>query len=61
LLLNGIFDIIKYREKNKNLELAFATPDFPRYRNLAENITWFKSAAKFSYFWVKEDGSVRVE
>jgi len=58
---HGIFDIIKYREKNKDLELALAIPDFPRYRNLAENITWFKSAANFSYFWVDENGIVNTE
>lgn len=56
-----IFDIIKYRENNPELQLAIAIPDFPRYRSLSENITWFKIAANFKYFWVTENGTVRVE
>ncbi len=56
-----IFDMIKYRQNDKDALLAVALPDFPRYRKLAEKITWFKPVAKFSYFWVNEDGQVSVE
>jgi hypothetical protein len=54
----AIFDIVEYRERDKEAFLAVAFPDFPTYRNLAKKITWLKSAAKFVYIWVKEDGSV---
>ena len=57
----AIFDIIEYRERDKEAFLAIAFPDFPTYRNLAKKITWLKSAAKFVYIWVKEDGSVEHE
>jgi len=57
----AIFDIIEYRERDKEAFLAVAFPDFPSYRNLAKKITWLKSAAKFVYIWVKEDGSLVYE
>ncbi|MEM2126554.1 MAG: hypothetical protein QXQ53_09185 [Candidatus Methanosuratincola sp.] len=57
----AIFDIIEYRERDKNVSLAVALPDYPRYRSLAQKITWFKRAAKFNYFWVKEDGQISSE
>ncbi len=57
----AIFDIVEYRERDKETFLAVAFPDFPSYRNLAKKITWLKSAAKFVYIWVKEDGSVEHE
>jgi len=57
----AIFDIIEYRERDKDVYLAAAFPDFPTYRNLANKITWLKLAAKFVYLWVKEDGSVEHE
>lgn len=56
-----IFDIIEYRERDKNALLAVALPDYPRYRSLAQKITWFKPVANFVYFWVKEDGQISVE
>jgi hypothetical protein len=56
-----IFDMIEYRERRKDVLLAVALPDFPRYRTLAQKITWFKPVAKFAYFWVKADGVVDVE
>jgi len=56
-----IFDIIEYRERDKEALLTVAFPDFPTYRNLAKKITWFKAAVKFAYLWVKEDGSVVYE
>lgn len=58
---HAIFDIIQYREKDKNVLLAVALPDYPRYHTLTKKISWFKPVAKFSYFWVKENGEVSVE
>lgn len=57
----AIFDIIEYRERDKNVSLAVALPDYPRYHSLAQKITWLKPVAKFSYLWVKENGDVAVE
>jgi hypothetical protein len=57
----AIFDIIEYRERDKEAFLVVAFPDFRTYRKLAKKITWFQSAAKFVYLWVKEDGSVEHE
>ncbi len=57
----AIFDIIEYRERDRNVSLAIALPDFPRYRSMAQKITWIKPVANFSYFWVNENGEVVVE
>jgi hypothetical protein len=57
----AIFDIIAYRERDKNVLLAVAFPDFPRYRSLAKRVTWLKPVANFNYFWVKESGEVAAE
>ena len=57
----AIFDMIEYRERDKNVVLAIALPDYPRYHSLSQKISWFKPAANFSYFWVKEAGEVIVE
>ena len=57
----AIFDIIEYRERNKDVILAVAFPDYPRYHNLVGKISWFKSVANYSYFWVKENGEVNIE
>lgn len=56
-----IFDIIKYRGLDKNVSLAVALPDFPRYRSLTNQVSWFKPIANFTYFWVKENGEVIPE
>jgi hypothetical protein len=57
----AIFDVIEYRERDSNVLLAVALPDYPRYHSLARKITWFKPVANFSYLWVKEDGEVSTE
>jgi len=56
-----VFDMIEYRERDKEVSLAVALPDFPRYHSLAKKISWFKPVANFCYFWVKENGEVLVE
>ncbi|MBW2063094.1 MAG: MarR family transcriptional regulator [Deltaproteobacteria bacterium] len=54
----AIFDIIEYRGENKTLQLGVGLPDFPKYRSLAEKITWFQPLARFTYYWVKETGEI---
>lgn len=58
---DAIFDIINYRERDKNIDLAVAFPDFNRYHKLADKITWFKAAACYKYFWVTDSGAVSIE
>jgi hypothetical protein len=55
-----IFDMIEYRQRNGDVSLAVALPDFPRYRSLSQQISWLKPVAKFSYYWVKENGDVVI-
>jgi biotin operon repressor len=57
----AIFDIIAYRERDKNVLLAVAFPDYPRYHSLANKITWLKPVANFIYFWVRQSGEVVVD
>jgi len=56
-----IFDMIEYRGRDESISLAVALPDFPRYHALAKQISWFKPVARYSYFWVRENGEVVVE
>lgn len=57
----ALFDIVVWRGEDTQVDLAMALPDFPRYRRLAERVCWLQSSARFSYLWVREDGSVRAE
>ncbi|MBA1340608.1 MAG: hypothetical protein C5S40_00520 [ANME-2 cluster archaeon] len=57
----AVFDILEYRGEDSNAELGLAIPDFPRYRNLAEKISWLQPVAEFTYYWVQETGDVLVE
>ncbi len=57
----AIFDLIKYRGESVTAELAIALPDFPRYRTLAQKISWFQPVTKFSYYWVQKDGTVVID
>jgi hypothetical protein len=57
----AVFDIVAYRGRDRDVLLATALPDFPRYRKLAEKVSWFKPVARFSYFWVDKNGNVSVE
>ncbi|MDX9864086.1 MAG: hypothetical protein RBT34_04700 [Anaerolineaceae bacterium] len=58
---HAIFDIIEYRERDKDALLVVAFPDYPRYRKLAKMISWLQSAADFKYYWLKETGEISVE
>jgi hypothetical protein len=57
----AIFDIIKYRIENSEAELGLALPDYPRYRNMVEQIKWFQQVVNFNYFWVDSSAKVEVE
>lgn len=53
-----IYDMIRYRGESDSVSLRVGLPDFSRYRSMAEQIEWFKVAARFHYYWVREDGDV---
>lgn len=58
----GLFDIIRYRDESKEVDLALAFPEgFRTYLNLAKRIGWFKEVAKFMIFWISEEGTIRIE
>jgi hypothetical protein len=57
---NALFDIVAWRGEDPETELAFALPDFPRYRDLAARVAWLQPVARFSFIWVMEDGTVEV-
>jgi len=57
----ALFDIISWRGENQSAALAMALPDFPRYRSLAEKVSWLQPIAGFSFMWVKENGEVSLE
>jgi len=57
----AVFDILAWRGESAGARLGLALPDFPRYRKLAEKVAWLKPVARFTYIWVSEDGSVKVE
>jgi len=55
----GLFDIIAWRGEDADARLAFALPDYPRYRKLAQKVAWLIPAARFSFIWVQQDGTCR--
>ena len=57
----AIYDIIEYRGQSEIAELGMALPDYPRYRALVQKVNWFQTVAQFTYYWVQENGEVRVE
>lgn len=57
----AVFDILEYRGENDGAELGLALPDYPRYRDLANKISWLKPVAIFTYYWVQETGEVISE
>lgn len=57
---HAMFDVISYREEDRDVRLAVALPDVPRYRSMAERTTWFQEAASFAFVWVGEDGYCRA-
>lgn len=55
------FDALSYRGESSSIGIGIGLPDFPRYRKMAEKISWFKPVGNFNYFWVTENGDVKVE
>ena len=58
----AIFDLILYKQDHPNSNFAIGLPaGFATYENLSRRVIWFKSVLPFRYYWVYEDGSVKVE
>ncbi len=57
----AVFDIFEYRGEDKEVNLALALPDFCRYRDLVQRISWLQPLAKLIYYWVQESGDVVEE
>jgi len=57
----AVFDILEYRGEDDGVELGLALPDYSRYRDLTKKISWLKSIARFTYYWVRESGEVIEE
>lgn len=58
---DALFDIVVWRGESGSAELGVALPDFPTYRNLSDKVTWFRQTASFTYYWVREDGTLTVD
>ncbi len=56
--IQGFHDLLIWRGEDKEVNLLYALPDFPRYRTMAERVIWLKPTIAFAFLWVKEDGSV---
>jgi hypothetical protein len=58
----AIFDLVRYRSRRPDLDLAIALPDeFTRYLNLAPQVMWLRQAMPFRIFWIRQDGTLRSE
>ena len=59
---HAIFDTVLYRDENPGIKIAVGLPaGFQTYKSLADRIRWYKDTVPFTFFWVSEDGSVKVE
>ncbi|MCC6446356.1 MAG: MarR family transcriptional regulator [Armatimonadetes bacterium] len=58
---DAFFDIICYRGENSKAQLGIALPDYSRYRKLSQKVAWLQPIISFTFFWVKEDGTVTIE
>ena len=57
----ALFDVVDWRGEDESAEIALALPDFPRYRRLAKRVRWLQRPARFSFIWVRQDGTVEQE
>ena len=55
---DALFDALKWGGDPTKPQLGVALPERVRYRNLAEDVEWFKRLSGFKFFWVQDDLSV---
>jgi len=59
---HAIFDLVLYRSKNPDVELAAAFPDgFVTYHNLTSRVGWLRENLPATIIWVAEDGTIRFD
>jgi hypothetical protein len=59
---NALLDVVLYRAKSAEVEIALGLPDgYATYLSLAERTRWLRSACPFRILWAREDGQVREE
>jgi hypothetical protein len=59
---HALFDVVRYRTERPDIAIGVGLPDgFTSYLNLAPKVAWLKETAPFRFFWVAEEGGVRVE
>lgn len=55
---DGFHDLLEWLGESQETTLAFSLPDYPRYRKLAERVQWLKPIIGYTFYWVREDGTV---
>lgn len=59
---HALFDVVRYRTEQPDIDIGVGLPDgFTSYLKLAPKVAWLKETAPFRFFWVAEEGGVRVE
>ncbi|PHQ79908.1 MAG: hypothetical protein COB69_06995 [Phycisphaera sp.] len=57
-----MFDLVRYRSKDADVELAAAFPDgFVTYQNLTGRVGWLRENMPATIIWVAEDGTIRFD
>lgn len=59
---DALMSLALYRNENSSVKLGLALPDgFSTYLNLASRIEWLRRKMPVSFYWISEDGKIRVE
>ena len=59
---HAMFDVVPYRTARPDLMIGVGLPDgFKTYHGLQRKVALLHAATPFSYLWVAEDGTVRLE
>ncbi|MBL0921680.1 MAG: MarR family transcriptional regulator [Phycisphaerales bacterium] len=59
---HALMDVVLYRGKDPNVEIAIGLPDgYTSYLSLAQRTRWLRASCPFRIFWAREDGNVREE
>jgi hypothetical protein len=59
---HAMWDVARYRQERPDIAIGVGLPDgFTAYLNLAKKAEWLRITAPLTFYWVGEDGTVRVE
>lgn len=56
-----VYDLVRYGTEDRGVSLGVGLPDHRTYKVLALRVEWLKTQLPFKFYWVSQDGSVRVE